>query len=59
VASPAKLAHIVLRTAQMKTMLDWYVLVLEGRGTHEGDYLSFMTYDDEHHRVAFAVTGAS
>ena len=58
-ASPAKLAHIVLRTAQMKTMLDWYVLVLEGRGTHEGDYLSFMTYDDEHHRVAFAVTGAS
>jgi catechol-2,3-dioxygenase len=58
-ASPAKLAHFVLRTGQMKTMLDWYVLVLDGRVTHEGEYLSFMTYDEEHHRVAFAATGAS
>ena len=58
-ASPAKLAHVVLRTAQMKAMLDWYVLVLDGRVAHECEYLSFMTYDEEHHRVAFAVTGAS
>jgi catechol-2,3-dioxygenase len=58
-ASPAKLAHVVLRTGQMKAMLDWYVLVLDGRVAHEGEYLSFMTYDEEHHRVAFAVTGAS
>ena len=57
--SPTKLAHVVLRTGQMKAMLDWYVLVLHGRVAHEGEYLSFMTYDDEHHRVAFAVTGAS
>jgi catechol-2,3-dioxygenase len=58
-ASPAKLAHIVLRTGQMKAMLDWYVRVLDGRVAHEGEYLAFMTYDEEHHRVAFAVTGAS
>jgi catechol-2,3-dioxygenase len=58
-ASPAKLAHVVLRTGQMKTMLDWYVLVLDGRVSHEGEYLAFMTYDEEHHRVAFAATGAS
>jgi catechol-2,3-dioxygenase len=58
-ASPAKLAHVVLRTAQMKAMLDWYVLVLDGRVVHEGQYLAFMTYDEEHHRVAFAATGAS
>jgi len=58
-ASPAKLAHVVLRTGQMKAMLDWYVQVLDGRVAHEGGYLSFMTYDEEHHRVAFAVTGAS
>ena len=58
-ASPAKLAHVVLRTAQMKAMLDWDVLVLDGRVAHEGEYLAFMTYDEEHHRVAFAVTGAS
>ena len=58
-ASPAKLAHVVLRTGQMKAMLDWYVRVLDGRVAHEGEYLAFMTYDEEHHRVAFAVTGAS
>jgi len=58
-ASPAKLAHVVLRTGQMNAMLDWYVLVLDGRVTHEGEYLAFMTYDEEHHRVAFAATGAS
>ena len=58
-ASPTKLAHVVLRTGQMKAMLDWYVLVLDGRVSHEGENLAFMTYDDEHHRVAFMVTGAS
>jgi len=58
-ASPTKLAHVVLRTAQMKAMLDWYVLVLDGRVAQEGEYLAFMTYDEEHHRIAFASTGAS
>jgi catechol-2,3-dioxygenase len=58
-ASPTKLAHVVLRTGQMKAMLDWYVEVLDGRVAHEGEYLAFMTYDEEHHRIAFAVTGAS
>jgi catechol-2,3-dioxygenase len=58
-ASPAKLAHVVLRTGQMKAMLDWYVLVLDGRVVQEGEYLASMTYDEEHHRVAFAATGAS
>jgi catechol-2,3-dioxygenase len=57
--SPTKLAHVVLRTGQMKAMLDWYVEVLDGRVAHEGEYLAFMTYDEEHHRIAFAVTGAS
>jgi catechol-2,3-dioxygenase len=57
--SPTSLAHVVLRTNQLKTMLDWYVLVLDGRVAHEGEYLAFMTYDEEHHRVAFAVTGAT
>ncbi|MZG16360.1 biphenyl 2,3-dioxygenase [Streptomyces sp. SID5914] len=58
-ASPAKLAHFVLRTARLKEMLDWYVRVLEGRVVYANDFLAFMTYDEEHHRVAFAVTGAS
>ncbi|MDH6679119.1 catechol-2,3-dioxygenase [Rhodococcus sp. LBL1] len=58
-ASPVKLAHIVLRTARLQEMTDWYVRVLEGRVAFGNDRLAFMTYDDEHHRVAFIVTGAS
>lgn len=57
-ASPAKLAHVVLRTAQHRTMLDWYNLVLEGHTAYVNDVLAFMTYDDEHHRMAFLNMGA-
>ncbi|MFE3260045.1 VOC family protein [Nocardia sp. NPDC059091] len=58
-ASPAKLAHVVLRTNQLQRMTDWYVRVLEGHVAFANDMLAFMTYDDEHHRVAFIATGAS
>jgi catechol-2,3-dioxygenase len=39
-------------------MLDWYCDVLEGRVAFANDLLAFMTYDDEHHRVAFMATGS-
>jgi catechol-2,3-dioxygenase len=58
-ASPAKLAHIVLRTGRLREMVDWYVEVLEARVVYGDDMLCFVTYDDEHHRVAFVATGAS
>lgn len=58
-ASPAKLAHIVLRTGRLQEMLDWYVQALEGRVAFANDMLAFMSYDEEHHRVAFIATGAS
>ncbi|MGW4529640.1 VOC family protein [Nocardia sp. NPDC004340] len=58
-ASPAKLAHVVLRTGRLPEMVDWYVQVLEGRLVFGTDMLAFVTYDDEHHRVAFLATGAS
>jgi len=53
-ASPVKLAHIVLWTTNLPTMRDWYVTVLEGRTVHENPALAFITYDDEHHRVALS-----
>ncbi len=51
--SPSRLAHIVFRTDQMKRMILWYQTVLAGRVVFEGDNIAFLTYDDEHHRVAF------
>ncbi|MFD4862943.1 VOC family protein [Streptomyces atratus] len=58
-ASPGKLAHIVLRTGRLPVMTEWYIRVLEGRVTFANDALAFLTYDDEHHRVALVATGAS
>lgn len=53
--SPARLAHVVLRTTQYEAMLDWYKTVLCARSTFEAPgALCFMTYDDEHHRIAVA-----
>ena len=56
ITSPAKLAHVVLRTkpenfAQMTT---FYKTFLGGHASHENEFLSFITYDEEHHRIAIA-----
>jgi catechol 2,3-dioxygenase-like lactoylglutathione lyase family enzyme len=50
---PTKLAHIVFQTNQIASMRDWYCKVLGAHVVYENDHLSFVTYDDEHHRVAF------
>ena len=52
-ASPAKLAHVVLQTSKLEEMRDWYCAVLKGHVVYEGHGLSFVTFDEEHHRVAF------
>ena len=54
---PSKLAHIVLQTNQIPALRDWYCAVLGARVVYENPNLCFITYDDEHHRVAFANFG--
>jgi len=51
---PSKLAHVVFQTNHIKELRDWYCTVLDGHVIYENPHLSFVTYDDEHHRVAFA-----
>jgi catechol 2,3-dioxygenase-like lactoylglutathione lyase family enzyme len=50
---PTKLAHLVYQTNRMAEMRDWYCAVLDARVIYEDQHLCFVTYDDEHHRVAF------
>ncbi|KIW55576.1 hypothetical protein PV05_04308 [Exophiala xenobiotica] len=54
VLSPRALAHVVLRTdaGNFQKMVDFYTAFLGGRVTHGNDFLSFITYDEEHHRIA-------
>jgi catechol 2,3-dioxygenase-like lactoylglutathione lyase family enzyme len=52
--APKKLAHVVLRTREgrVQMILDWYKKVLEGEAMYENPGIGFVTYDNEHHRVA-------
>jgi len=50
---PTLFAHFVLRTPNKQALVDWYCTVLGAHLVFENDYISFITYDDEHHRVAF------
>jgi len=52
--APIRLAHIVLRTTRFAEMIAWYRTVLAAEIAHGDDMLAFLTYDDEHHRIAIA-----
>jgi catechol-2,3-dioxygenase len=50
--SPSLFAHFVVRSSNLPAMRAWYRTVLAARAVFENDYICFLTYDDEHHRVA-------
>lgn len=52
VLPPAKLAHVVLRTGKFKEMVDFYKTFLGATASFENEFLSFLSYDYEHHRIA-------
>jgi catechol-2,3-dioxygenase len=52
VATP-KFAHFVLQTSKPEGMRDFYCKLLNGHVVYEGKGLCFVTYDEEHHRIAF------
>lgn len=47
-----KFAHVVFQTGQPTQMRDWYCTVLDGHVVYEDEALTFITFDEEHHRVA-------
>ena len=52
--SPGKLAHVVLRTNDAPRLVDWYCKVLEAQVAMGNPLITFLTYDEEHHRIAIA-----
>ncbi len=52
--APAKFAHAVMRTNRFNEMIEWYQTVLEAKIVHANEMLAFLTFDDEHHRIAIA-----
>jgi catechol-2,3-dioxygenase len=47
------LAHVVYRTRRFEQMLAWYTEMFHARVQHQNPVMAFLTYDDEHHRLAF------
>ena len=52
VKSPSMLAHVVLRTNNFKAMVNYYKRFLGAHASFENETLSFLRYDEEHHRIA-------
>jgi catechol-2,3-dioxygenase len=50
--SPVKLAHFVIRSPRYAESIAWWSTVLGAEVRHQNDFLCFLTYDDEHHRLA-------
>lgn len=50
---PARFVHVVYRTHRFDDMIAWYQKVLGAKIQHYSPVIAFVTYDDEHHRVAF------
>ncbi len=55
--APSKFAHVVYATHHYDEMIEWYTTAFEATVQHAGDRLSFLTYDEEHHRFAFINLG--
>jgi catechol 2,3-dioxygenase-like lactoylglutathione lyase family enzyme len=51
--SPRMFAHAVFATGQYEQMIEWYGKVLNARVVAGGPFLTFMSFDQEHHRLAF------
>ena len=57
--SPRKLAHVVLRTkSNLDAMVQWYCVVLGAKVVFNAGPIVFLSYDDEHHRIAIAASEA-
>jgi catechol-2,3-dioxygenase len=56
VIKPARFAHVVLRTRHLKESVAWYGRLVGMEPVFQNDFVCFMTFDEEHHRLALIVT---
>jgi catechol-2,3-dioxygenase len=49
---PARFVHVVYRTRRFEQMVKWYETVFDAKVRYQNPVLAFLSYDDEHHRIA-------
>ena len=50
--APSKFAHVVYLTSNFEALTGWYKLVFEAEVVFRNADIAFLTYDEEHHRIA-------
>lgn len=50
-ANPPYISHYGIRATRYREMVQWYQTVFRARIQHENEFLAFMTFDEEHHRL--------
>jgi catechol 2,3-dioxygenase-like lactoylglutathione lyase family enzyme len=50
--APSKFAHVVYLTSHFEALIGWYKLVFEAEVVFGNADIAFLTYDEEHHRIA-------
>jgi len=48
---PTYISHYGIRARQYRDMIQWYKTVFRAKIQHENEFLAFMTFDEEHHRL--------
>jgi len=48
----ARFVHVVYRTRRFEQMVQWYETVFDAKVRYQNPVLAFLSYDDEHHRIA-------
>jgi catechol 2,3-dioxygenase-like lactoylglutathione lyase family enzyme len=48
---PGYISHVGIRARNYEAMLRWYEQVMGAEIRHQNDFLAFMTFDEEHHRM--------
>lgn len=44
-------SHYGIRARKYREMIEWYKTVFHAKVQHENEFLAFMTFDEEHHRL--------
>lgn len=59
VLRPMKLAHVVLRTTDLPRLEKYYLAFLDATVSFKNEMMSFLRYDEEHHRIGMlAIPGS-
>lgn len=54
---PAYISHYGIRAQRYKEMVEWYKTVFGAKVQHENEFLAFLTFDEEHHRLVIFEDG--